>query len=236
MQPFLISEPRKQLVDPYPDMDRLRTVSCAVSLRERECITRLWLSEGIPFAFRDLPISYEVIRGWLAERLYVHPKNVTVIGSARIGYSLAPYPNYGRPFSQDSDLDFSIVSKDLFSKLSEEFYKWRNEVEEGRLHPTESQRRYWYASIECLPNTIRRGFIDPNKIPYIAKRYPIAQRIGNTMWLLREKLNITQDVPKVKKASIRVYRDWAAFMAQMKINFENMLTSLDKFCHKQSKV
>jgi hypothetical protein len=60
---------------------------------------------------------YEAVREWMSVRLQVHPKNVTLIGSARIGFSMCPRPNYGRQFGANSDLDFSVVDERLFSEV-----------------------------------------------------------------------------------------------------------------------
>lgn len=219
MRPFSISDHCAQLIDQYPSSDMLLSVAQAMNRDERRRFIRLWLTEGIPFAFRNAPMLYETVRSWLASQFETHPKLITIIGSARIGYSLAPYPQYGRPFGDGSDLDFVIISENVFCGLSDTFYKWKAEVDMGSVHPkSETQQKYWEDNLNRLPKNIIKGFVDAYKIPSWF-RYPLAQNVANKMWLLKEKLVATPIAPKIRRASVRVYRDWDAFLAQMEINF-----------------
>jgi hypothetical protein len=108
----------------------------------REIVARLWLTEGLPSAFFTSPAIYEDMRGWLASRLNVHPKEVTLIGSARLGYSLAPPPNFGRPFGPRSDLDLSIVSADLFKRVTLAFSSFAVDYRAGAVMPRSPSRTY----------------------------------------------------------------------------------------------
>ena len=80
-----------------PEVGRLRgTYPCQAKLREaieagrqdRAIVARLWVAEGIPYAFRKCPALYEEIRSWLADGLDVDAKEISIAGSGRTGYSL----------------------------------------------------------------------------------------------------------------------------------------------------
>jgi hypothetical protein len=218
MEPFLISEPSKQLVDQYITSSAFEGVVPSLKSVERECFFRLWVSEGIPFAFKDAPMLFEAIRGWLALRLDVHPKEITIIGSARMGFSMSPPPEYGRLFGKHSDLDFAIISEKLFNELSADFQQWKTDFENGQIKPhNPTQMTYWEDNIKKLPMNISRGFIDAYKIPYMIK-YKMAQKVGDTLYKLSSKLAITPDAPETKSSSLRVYCNWTAFIDQMKRN------------------
>jgi hypothetical protein len=73
-------------------------------------------------------------------------------------------------------------------------------------------------NINVVGNTIRRGFIDPNKVPTLDE-YPVIQRISQAMWLLKRKLDVSETTVSVRKATVRVYDSWAAFLKQLGINF-----------------
>lgn len=228
MKPFPISESCYQLVDHYPEPEILKAAALAMGQSEREYLLRLWLSEGIPFAFRGAPAVYEAVRGWLASRLGVHPKLITLIGSGRIGYSLAPSPKFGIPFASNSDLDFTVISESLFAALSEVFEQWSADVRAGRVHPRgPNESKYWEDNLARLPRTIERGFVDARKIPYF-NRYSIAQRIGQVMYEMSERLAATQGGPRVKRISIRAYRDWDAFLKQMRLSFSTVITNFQR--------
>jgi hypothetical protein len=166
MQPFLISEASRRIISSFPDAEILKESTRSMTHDERIGLLRLWVSEGIPFAFSGAPMLYESIRGWLASRLEIHPKTITLIGSARLGYSLAPSPKYGRPFGETSDLDFSAITPDLFTQLAADFERWQADLTAGTVHPRSSiEENYWKENGQRLPKNIANGFIDPNKIP-----------------------------------------------------------------------
>ena len=120
MRPFSVSPHFADFREIYPTAADVARLCVMGGHQARLTLARLWHSEGIPFAFRQNPALYELIRAWIASRLGIDPKDVTLIGSARLGQSLFGNP-FGSPFSIDSDLDFTIVSSTLFEKLVSEF-------------------------------------------------------------------------------------------------------------------
>jgi hypothetical protein len=221
MRPFEISTAIQSIRDIYPDALGILSVVSKSPHAEIEAIARLWLSEGIPFAFKDLPVLYEVIRAWIANRLSVHPKEVTLIGSGRQGSSIVPPPKTGKPFDKESDLDWSVISEPLFMKCSCEFDTWAKDYENNQVHPrNEKENKYWSQNLTLCRSTIKRGFIDSNKIP-TWDRYPISQLIGNTMWQVKAKSQLTNGSPLFRKSSLRIYKDWLCFVRQLVGNLEN---------------
>lgn len=222
MNPFEISELFTNFNKTYPDPKHFVHVTKNANSREKLEIVRLWLSEGIPYAFKHYPILYETIRGWMASRIDVHPKQITLIGSARIGYSLSPR-ELGKPFNCSSDLDFSVVSRKLFIKCVNAFQLWTNDFSEGIVLPMKpNEKFFWKINLEVVPKNINRGFIDPYKIP-LRDRYQIAQKIEQTVYMLKEKLKKTTNKPITTELSIRVYKDWQAFIRQLGINLNHAL-------------
>lgn len=218
MRPFSIPDSCKRLQDAFPNAPLLGEVLTGIRRLELLSILRLWFSEGIPFAFKSNPMLYEAVREWMSVRLQVHPKNVTLIGSARIGFSMCPRPNYGRQFGANSDLDFSVVDERLFSEVVANYCNWESDVDAGRVEPrNQRERRFWADNLKRLPDNIARGFIDPYKVPSWVK-YPKVANIMDTLYLLHERLKVTPEAPTVKKATLRVYRDWNAFFQHMCLN------------------
>ena len=218
MRPFELSEGARALTGIYPKADEFREIARSATQEEKYGIVRQWSSEGIPFAFTDCPLLYEAVREWLGRRINVHPKEITLIGSARIGYSMAPPPEYGRPFGAGSDLDFSAISVVLFQECAAAFELWRTNYTSGTERPHGSKEKfYWDANLAVVPKNIRRGFVDAKKIP-LRDSYPIASKIEQSMYLLQGKLDETDCAPTVRSCSVRVYKDWRAFIAQMQIN------------------
>ena len=188
-------------------------------------MVRLWLTEGFPAAFRDCSAIYEDLRGWLGVRLGIHPKEITLVGSARIGYSLAPPPQFGRPFGEHSDLDLAVVSAPLFERLVATFKTFANDYGTGALRPrSDRERGFWKANLEFGERNIPRGFLDGAKVPNLDK-YAVAQEINDAMWALLKKLEATPGAPRVRRASTRVFRDWQSFIDQASLNLSFALES-----------
>lgn len=220
MEPFSISNSLRNFTDPYPDPELVLDVAGQDGNQARIALTRLWLSEGIPYAFRECPAVYESVRSWLSIHLDVHAKEIGVVGSARIGASFSPN-KLGKKFSTTSDLDLFIVSKGLFEKLKGEFFEWSQAFEKGEIvakNPTEQS--YWKDNNKRVPKNIAAGFIDSKYIPN-HKPYPITTNIEQTRFLLIEKLKCTPNGPKPREAFVRCYKSWDSFVRQNSLNLRD---------------
>ena len=109
--------------------------AAAVGQREKAILARLWISEGIPFAFRKCPGLYEEVRHSLAKGLELDAKQISVVGSGRLGYSLTP-KKWGAAYdATSSDLDFFTESERLFNELQDDFERWREDYGDGTAQP-----------------------------------------------------------------------------------------------------
>ena len=218
MEPFKVPESLKNLTNPYPEPKILLEAAYRDGEQARIAIAQLWLSEGIPRAFGNCPAIYDAVRSWLSQRLGVHAKEISLIGSARLGKSLKP-EKLGEPFSNyESDLDLFIVSSNLFEGLKEDFYRWSSDFKNERIQPSnKKEANYWKDNNERLPMNIQRGFIFSDRIPSRVE-YPSVKKVKRAMELLVEKLKITPNAPKPKKASVRCYSSWDHFVQQQLLN------------------
>lgn len=216
--PFQAEKNLQKLVAPHPSPEDFRNAITMASRQAREDVVRLWLTEGIPFSFRGCPAIYERIRFWVGQCLEVCPKEITVVGSARIGFSMVGGKEFGRAFSQSSDLDLAIVSEHLFESMAETFEKWKEDYMKTSVSPRNSiEQGYWTENIKLVERNINFGFMDANKLPTL-ERYPLAQKLNHTMWALRARLEVTANISVPKKASLRVYRSWNALVERVSFN------------------
>ncbi|PCJ35807.1 MAG: hypothetical protein COA75_09685 [Cellvibrionales bacterium] len=177
------------------------------------------MSEGIPFAFKDCPGIYESIRSWVGSRLNIDPKELNVTGSARLGQSLAPR-KMGKPFGNGSDLDIFIISNELFDLLKNDFNEWSYNFERGVISASNDiESRFWKENLHRGPRNIARGFIDSNIVPNHDK-YRCVRNIAQTMYLLKEKLDITPGAPKFSHASVRCYKSWSGYVQQISLGLQ----------------
>lgn len=225
MRPFWMSDKCKLVREPYPNAVLLRDVLTSISQAELQLILRLLFSEGAPFAFRLNPVLYENVREWMGVRLQVHPKTITLIGSARIGYSTSPAPKYGQDFDRQSDLDFLAVDEGLFSKVVDDYNKWESDVDDGRVVARNArEQEFWNENLRRVPSNIVRGFVDPYLIPSW-NRYSQIVNIMDTLYLVHKRLKVTPQAPPIRKASLRVYKDWRAFFHQFSLNISILVAS-----------
>ena len=212
---------------PFPSPEKLRrSFDCLLILNDDtsesyklEEFIRLWLTEGAPYVFKEVPYLYERIRSYLAGELKIFPKNIFMIGSGKIGMSLDPQKFPSKFCLGYSDLDFTIVDMRLFDKLCEDFLAWKNDFESGKQEPKEDwEKKYWPKNAESVPDNIKRGFIDHYKIPAYPKyktRYKFIRIILNLIRMI--EIYIDHRFSD-KKISFRVYKDWRSFFRQMEIN------------------
>lgn len=217
MQGFETMPALSEVIGAYPEAKKIVSAASSGGRNSKMAIARLWLSEGIPFAFKDCPAIYESIRVWLSSRLLVHPKDISITGSARLGQSLAPQ-KLGKEFSHESDLDLFIISSDLFSRMVCDFNQFSFDYEAGHIKSANGrEEHFWKSNVSETPGTINRGFIDSKAVPSKLK-YSTIQNMANSLWLLKEKLDATPNAPKVKKASIRCYKGWPEYVNQILIS------------------
>lgn len=214
-----ISESALSVDDLYVSAGDFMDKYFSINDSERDSFIRHTIINNIPFGFKSTPILFERIIQYLSDKLKVNNSDIRLIGSAKTGFSVSPPPEYGRAFGPHSDLDFSIINQELFLTLEREFNSWAIQFKNGKLRPNSSaQLRYWPANLETCTNTIRRGFIDVNKIP-AHSQFLKTQTLNNSMFLIRDKLFKFQNI-SVRKASVRIYKSWDAFLRQLKFNTE----------------
>jgi hypothetical protein len=105
-------------------------------LSSKEVVQR-YLFDLFPFAFKDNPELYWELRNEICGHLNIHPQNFTMIGSAKLGFSLSPkkieqdgikVPKLGKLFNEASDIDIVIVSEQLFEKIWLKLIPYRKKV------------------------------------------------------------------------------------------------------------
>ncbi len=95
--------------------------------------------------------QYFFLRLLIAKQFKIHPNEVLVVGSAKLGFSIAPQKKF-RPFGDKSDIDVVIVSESLFSSVWSSVYSiWRDKV-------------IWEAEHD-FKKYLFRGWIRPDKLP-----------------------------------------------------------------------
>ncbi len=222
-----LSDTAFNITDIYTNPKDFYTSFSNIYDSERDSFLRHTLINNVPYVFKLKPLLFEQITQYLADNLNISPSGVKLIGSGKTGFSISPPPNYGNLFSPNSDLDFSVISEKLFLNLKDEFESWASQFKNGILLPqNKNQEIYWPQNLDNCSKTLKRGFIDTYKIPSY-NQFVKTQTIQNSLYLIQDKLGKIYDI-KVKKASIRVYKNWNSFVYQLKLNTESILNTVSE--------
>ena len=69
--------------------------------------------------------EYFALKQEVGRQFHVHPNQVVVVGSAKLGFSIAPGKRY-RAFGETSDIDVAFCSSELFDAIWRDLYDyWR---------------------------------------------------------------------------------------------------------------
>ena len=206
----------KTLVEQYPEPSLWPPYN-PVMKEDVYRFANLWLTEGIPFAFQDMPMIFEACRQRMASDLGESPKAINLVGSARLGASLSPH-KFGRRYDHaESDLDLFMVSSDWFNRLKTDAEVWLSRYRsELALPRNKAEEKYWPNNAEELPKKVQRGLIDLWLIP-VADRYENARRIRLSLNTFFSNLNDALPIERRIKRSVglRVYRDWPTAVNQI---------------------
>lgn len=194
------------------DFVKLRNLN-NIADEDIKSLVNLWITEGIPFIFKDKPYLYEKIRHKIASGLSLHSKEISLIGSARAGFS---YHNKElTDFKiESSDLDLFIVSQFYFNSI-------KNEIEEELKSDIEKN------------NQIKKGFLNTW---HFDNKYPNIKKVNATITNINNWLHEQNDMPKIhgrnkegeipKWSGIRIYKDWNSAVQQNIISIKHSLENL----------
>jgi hypothetical protein len=162
-----------------------------------------YVFSGDPYAFSAQPNALPNLRAHVSRALSVDEKNIVVVGSAQVGFSLSP-DNFPRRFTDGSDIDVVVVDERLFDTVWHTLLQWhyprRRNLPEGDWAWTSARRKelYW-------------GWFVPNEIRFNGLSLPGALkpiRDCSTLWFNTFQ-SLTQ-YPEFSKREVngRLYRTW----------------------------
>lgn len=178
---------------------------------------RLWLLEGIPFCFVDHPVVYEKIRESVAGSLLIEANDVSMVGSAKLGFSLSPR-KFLREFSPGiSDLDLFCVAPKAYANLLKEYDDGVALWQGGAIAPSPGKEKYLRDNLDAVRTSRRRGYIDTNKVPVFRPTYvpKLTLKCEVILKRIHSALAQAEYVPSFGvQPSLRVYETWDAAVRQ----------------------
>lgn len=95
--------------------------------------------------------EYFDLKSEIADHFEMHPNDVLVVGSAKLGFSIAPKKRY-RKFHDESDIDVVLISPHLFEKIWEAVFNYW------------TTGGYWERE-QKFKEYLFRGWIRPDMLP-----------------------------------------------------------------------
>lgn len=171
---------------------------------ELERVVQDCIFAGEPYIFRGWKEGFENLRRHLGNSLGIScRRNIEVVGSARVGFSLDP-DSFGRGFSEKSDIDIVIIDDKMFDKVWNILLKWN--------YP----RRFRLAGIDNTWATRRMedlywGWFRPDRIRYDGLSFP--ESLKPLRNISASWFNAFKSISQVQgfaglEVSGRLYRTW----------------------------
>lgn len=150
--------------------------------------------------------KYNEFKYYMSQKFGINPQEITIIGSARFGFSMNPQKNY-KDFNENSDIDIVIVSKKLFEKLWDDLL----------VNFTENDNGLSYKYKDVCRNVFKR-FID-------TERYPEYLTTKNEKWFQQVagyKKDLQIDYMFPEEIGYRIFRSWEDFKLYLIKNIKNL--------------
>lgn len=120
-----------------------------------EYIVRKYLCNGSSPVLTDETI-FE-IKHSIAEHFKIHPNEIILTGSGKLGFSIAPNKKY-KHFNKDSDIDIAIISETLFDTFWRELLNFNINLTSRTARDQESYNKF--------RNYFFQGWIRPDLFPF----------------------------------------------------------------------
>jgi hypothetical protein len=198
----------------------------ACEIQKPDIVVQQFLIEGSSYFFDEFRLGEEFqFKKAIASSLGVHIRDIVIVGSGKLGFSIKPIKEYNRlvykyndfdfKFNQDnnnekSDLDVAIVSSKLFDEQLIDLYAY-----------TQGYSNYGYNnSLQKVDfaNYILKGWLRPDKVP-------------NDYSINSEVVKVQQHYKALigRKVNIGLYKSWYFFENYHQSNVERIkLTEISK--------
>ncbi|MGH9511249.1 MAG: hypothetical protein ACRD2U_03835 [Terriglobales bacterium] len=203
---------------PFLEVDEFRELLRSEPL---DRIVTQYVFGGTPYVFRQRPANAETLYHHLSGKLAVDARNIRIVGSAKMGFSLSP-DTFSRRFLPSSDIDVVVVDEGLFDGLWLALLNWhypRRTAGLGADNEWGRQRRrdiYW-------------GCFSPEDLKFDRVSFPQALKpvldISTTWFNAFRTLSHFSEFTR-RNVSGRLYRTWHHAEMYHKYGLQQVLSSM----------
>jgi predicted nucleotidyltransferase len=137
-------------------IERFKAALRDQSLTEK-LIVQKYIIHGTPYIFKDNENKYFDLKHEIATNFNEHFECVRMIGSAKLGFSIAPRKLW-RSFSDESDIDIAIISQSIFEQFWIDLYDFNISLTSR----TEKEQKSYRDFLEYL----FKGWLRPDLFPF----------------------------------------------------------------------
>ena len=175
-------------------------------------VIRKHITTGMPVELTDE--VYFALRSKIADEFTLHPSAVVIVGSCRMGFSIAPTKRY-RAVKPNSDLDVAIISLERFDQYWDDVFAYS--AQDGAWKHSEEYREF----LRMLFN----GWIDPRGLPNVP-RFEQATRWSSFFAGLMQSREFG-----LRRISARLYRTWSRLEAYQEKAVRRCIANLGEQNH-----
>lgn len=184
------------------------------------------------FEHQDVVDDEYLVKKDLSDKLNIHPNNIIIVGSAKLGFSIKPEKSDTLKYNflpfrfeseqesqiEESDIDIAIIDAQLFEKKLEELYTYIVAYDDTKI--TEyfddcSKRRYQKKCFYGFSKYILMGWLRPDKMP---NDFQLLEDVAEIRDKYRKRYN--------RKVNIGIYKSWFYFENYNLQNLKNMQSTM----------
>jgi hypothetical protein len=172
-----------------------------------------YLAQGTPAVFPTYDAYYDFLRE-ISNRFEVHPRNLILRGSSKLGFSIAPkFSKVWMEVGEKSDLDLAIVDATYYERIDQEVIRWEERNRADRVRgraakdfPARQDDRFFNCCrIKDLPEHLFLHHFDARKdialMEHCGRRRDLNAFIFRDWWALRARFEfdlreLREGVPK----------------------------------------
>lgn len=202
------------------EVEELKSFKYDCQHSTKEIVVQKYLIDGGSYFFQLYYDSYEefIFKKKLATSLGVHIRDIAVVGSGKLGFSIKPernspglylfknfdYEHDNNNNKKKSDLDVAIISSSLFDDQLFSLYEH-----------TDYYRDSKFTSRNQLAKYILKGWLKPDMLP---NEYSISPTINSIQYEFKKKYN--------REINIGIYKSWKFFESYHMNNIHNINLNL----------
>lgn len=145
-------------IDENAQNDKIKKFKCTIGDESNSLdkIIDKYLLFGTPYIFKDDENKFYELKNEIAGFFKVSQTKIFVVGSAKLGFSIAPGKRY-KHFDEDSDIDIAIIDGATFLRYWKILYEYNTT---GRARSVDEEKTY-----RKFLEYFFKGWLRPDKFP-----------------------------------------------------------------------